>query len=360
MGTARPDPVDYMLQVAATPEAVAYKSYVLAEMALTAGVSVVDVGCGPATDLQGAADLVAPGGVVVGLDFDRRMLTAAARRASSGVALLAGDAHSLPLRSKCIDRIRTDRALQHMRDPRSVLQEFRRVLTPGGIAVLAEPDWRTLAVDGGPQDIANRFVDYTCEQVVLNATVGRGVARLGQAAGFLVSNVVAFPTVFRDFAQADRIFGLARNAHAAAEAGYLTKDQAAEWLADLFRGPVSAAVTLFVTTLVLRRGGPNVLSGPPAAGPPGFGIPTSGPLTVEGRIERASGVGSRLARARQGGNVRPSGAGGRPRDSGRNVPGECCVPAGAAQGGFVPVAPASSGDLRGKAGTWWQREVTGR
>jgi len=94
-------------------------------------------------------------------------------------------------------------------------------------------------------------VHYTREQIVRNATVGRELARLGQDAGLLVSNVVAFPTVLRDFAQADRIFGLTRNAHAATEAAYLIKNQADEWLAHLVRGPVLAAVTLFITTLVV-------------------------------------------------------------------------------------------------------------
>ncbi|MHB2023522.1 MAG: hypothetical protein ACYCO3_09375 [Mycobacteriales bacterium] len=36
------------------------------------------------------------------------------------------------------------------------------------------------------------------------------------------------------------------------------------------------------------------------AGPPAFGLPTSSPLTVEGRIERAAGVGRRLSRIRRG------------------------------------------------------------
>lgn len=253
MQITRPDPVDYMLQVARMPAAVAYKSHVLSEMALAAGVKVVDVGCGPATDLRQTADLVAPDGLVVGLDFDARMLAAALKRASSGMALVAGDSHSLPLRSQCIDRIRTDRALQHMNEPGWVLQEFHRVLTPGGIAVLAEPDWRTLVIDGGRRDVASRFVDYTCEQVVRNATVGREVARIGQDAGFLVSNVVAFPAVLRDLDQADKIFGFTRNAYAASEAGYMSKPQAREWLADLQHGPVLAAVTLFVTTLTVSR-----------------------------------------------------------------------------------------------------------
>lgn len=250
MQTVRPDPVEYMLQVARMPAAVAYKAHVLSEMSLAPGVRVVDVGCGPGADLLDPAALVAPGGLVVGLDVDPQMLAAAAGRTSSGVALVAGDAHSIPLTSRCIDRIRTDRSLQHMRDPRLVLQEFRRVLVPGRIAVLAEPDWRTLVIDGGRPDIASRFVDYTCEQVVHNATVGREVARLGRDAGFLVSNVVAFPTVLRDFEQADKLLGFTRNAHAAAAAGYLTEDQADDWLEDLHRGPFLTAVTLFVTTLV--------------------------------------------------------------------------------------------------------------
>jgi SAM-dependent methyltransferase len=238
-----------MLQVARTPAAVAYKRHVLAEMQLGAGLTVVDVGCGPGTDLQDAADLV-PSGLVVGLDLDQRMLAAVPR--STGAAPVAGDAHRLPFATGSIDRLRTDRALQHVRNPAHVLQEFHRVLRPGGIAVLAEPDWRSLVIDGGRTDVANRFVDYTCERVVRNASVGSEAARLGQSLGFTASNVVAFPAVLRDMTHADKVFGLTRNAVAAASAGYLTRDAADEWLADLARGPVLVAVTLFVTTLVVR------------------------------------------------------------------------------------------------------------
>lgn len=251
MDATRPNPVDYMLRVAGTPAAAAYKQHVLAEMRLAPGGRAVDVGCGPATDLQDVADLVAPDGVVVGLDFDRRMLAAAAHRSAGGAALVAGDAHTLPLASGSINRLRTDRAFQHVNDPRLVLQEFHRVLAPGGVAVLAEPDWGTLVIDGGSPEVGKRFVDYTCERVVRNATVGREIGRLGQSAGFGVRKIVAFPTVLRDFEEADHIFGLTRNAHAATRAGYLAEDEADEWLADLLRGPILAAVTLFVTTLVV-------------------------------------------------------------------------------------------------------------
>lgn len=249
---ARPDPVAYMSEVARTPAAVAYKSHVLSQLSLAPGLRAVDVGCGPGTDLLQAAELVAPGGLVVGLDVDRGMLDAAAA-AGSGARLLAADAHALPLAAGSVDRLRADRALQHLEAPSVALEEFLRVLVPGGIAVLAEPDWRTLVIDGGREEVSRRFVDYTCEQVVRNATVGRELARLGEDAGFTPTGVTGFSTVMRDFPQADRIFGLTRNARAATRAGYLSSDQADEWLDRLSRGPVLAAVTLFVTTLVAPR-----------------------------------------------------------------------------------------------------------
>jgi len=79
--------------------------------------------------------------------------------------------------------------------------------------------------------------------------IGRQVARLGVEAGLVTRNVIAFPALLRDFATADKIFGLTRNALAAVESGYLGREEAETWIADLATGVVLAAVTLFVTTL---------------------------------------------------------------------------------------------------------------
>jgi ubiquinone/menaquinone biosynthesis C-methylase UbiE len=108
--TARPDPVDYMLQVARTPSAIAYKAHVLAELDLSPGMVLVDVGCGPGTDLRAMAQRAAPTGLVLGLDRDRQMLGAATVRLSRVASLAAADAHRLPLTSGVVDRLRTDRS----------------------------------------------------------------------------------------------------------------------------------------------------------------------------------------------------------------------------------------------------------
>jgi len=247
---AGPDPVEYMLQVARTPSATVYKTHVLAELELSSEIVVVDVGCGPGTDLKAMAERTTPRGLAVGLDLDSRMLMAATASVPPATSLAVADAHRMPFTSASVDRLRTDRSLQHMRDPMRVLAEFARVLRPGGIAVIAEPDWATLVIDTARGDVSRRFVDYTCGEVVRNAHIGRQVARLGADAGLVTRNVVAFPAVLRDFVTADKIFGLTRNALAAVESEYLSSEEAKAWIADLSTGPILAAVTLFVTTLI--------------------------------------------------------------------------------------------------------------
>lgn len=249
-GTSRPDPVHYMAEVAATVSGVAYKRLVLAHLELDAGHRVLDVGCGPGTDLLSMSERVGGDGVVIGVDHDQRMLVAARNRTAADrrTAVAAGDAHALPLRSDSVDRARTDRALQHVADPARAIAELRRVLRPGGLAVVAEPDWGTLAIDAPDAAAGHAFVEFTCAEVVRNSLLGRQVARLAAGAGFEIRDVAAVTTVFRDFATADKILGLRRNAVSATDRGYLTAEQAGAWLASLEAGPMLGGVTMFVTT----------------------------------------------------------------------------------------------------------------
>ena len=80
---------------------------------------MLDIGCGPGTDLGRLAGAVAPGGSVIGVDRDPSMLAEAGRRhaGTAGVEVWAGDIHDLPFASASADRARVDRLLQHVRDP---------------------------------------------------------------------------------------------------------------------------------------------------------------------------------------------------------------------------------------------------
>ncbi|GAA2294371.1 methyltransferase domain-containing protein [Streptomyces violaceusniger] len=246
--TTRPASADYLTRFAASDAGRDYKGRMLDALDLRAGLAVLDAGCGPGADLPALAAAVAPGGTVIGIDRDQEMLDAAAARGAAHpcVELRRGDVHALPLDDAAVDRARTDRVLQWVDDPARALAEFHRVLRPGGRLVMAEPDWDTLAVDHPDPALSRAYTRHITERVIRNATIGRELARLATGAGFRVPEVIPATQVFRDVRAADRTFGFERTTRRAVEAGYLTEDQAAEWLHHLAHGPFFASATLYL------------------------------------------------------------------------------------------------------------------
>jgi ubiquinone/menaquinone biosynthesis C-methylase UbiE len=152
-----------------------------------------------------------------------------------------GDIHQLPLPDNRVDRVRVDRVLQHVLDPVTAIAQVRRVLRPGGVVGVAEPDWDTLAVADEDVDTSRRFARFLAGRV-RNATIGRELVRLCVNAGLHVWSVEPLAVLFRDFAAADQILGLRRNT---------ARDVIAEapveaWLKRLTHGPVVAGFTVYL------------------------------------------------------------------------------------------------------------------
>ncbi|MEU5780991.1 methyltransferase domain-containing protein [Micromonospora lupini] len=243
------DQIAYLDTAAATAVGRDYKERVVDALDLRPGHAVVDIGCGPGTDLGRLADAVRAGGLVVGVDRDARMLAEAARRLADRpeIDLRAGDAHALPLDDTSMDRARIDRVLMHVADPATVLTEVRRVLRPDGVLAMAEPDWDTLAVADEDVRTSRRIARFVAGRV-RNPTIGRELVRLSTRAGLRVRSVEAIAVVFRDFDTADRILGLERNSARAVAAGELTEADTQPWLRRLAAGPLVAGFTLYLVT----------------------------------------------------------------------------------------------------------------
>ncbi|MFE0426252.1 methyltransferase domain-containing protein [Streptomyces sp. NPDC058953] len=246
--TVPPDEIHYLDRVAAGAGR-SYKHVARHELRARAGHTVLDLGCGPGTDLESLARQVGPGGSVIGIDASREMVERAGERtaAEENVEVRVGDVHRLPLPDAGADRARTDRVLQHVEDPAAVLAEVRRVLRPGGRLVMAEPDWDSLAVDHPDLETARAYTRHITDRIVRNGILGRQLPRLARAAGFDVPTVTPVTSVFRDVRAADDVFGLHRNTERAIAAGYLSREQGDAWLGTLASdGPFFASVTLYV------------------------------------------------------------------------------------------------------------------
>lgn len=245
LGVPSPDKVAYMHDVAAA--AADYKRQLLDLLELAPGLSVLDLGCGPGADLAAMAEAVTTSGRIVGVDIDPKMVEAASTRLADHphVEVRLGDGHGLPFEDATFDRARTDRALQHVADPSTVLSELRRVLKPGGLLRIGEPDWDSLVIDGD-LEMNRAFNRFTCSTMVRNATIGRQLARLARAAGFEVEAVHTAAPTFHDFAVADNIFAFTRNTERAIRAGAIDRADGERWLAELRNSDFFAAPLMFL------------------------------------------------------------------------------------------------------------------
>lgn len=241
-------PADYLMRLAASDIGKAYKEFAVRELAIGSGDVVLDLGCGPGADLTRFAAAVGRDGRVIGLDSDPVALRGASDLTSGllQVEVVEADIHALGLPDASVDRVHTDRVLQHVADPAAVLAETRRVLRPGGRAVFAEPDWDTLIIDYQDLSVARAYTRFVTDRIVRNASIGRQLVRLATLAGYDVADVTPITAVWRNLQAADRFLGLKRVTDRAVAAGYLTALSAGKFLDHLARQPFFASTTLFI------------------------------------------------------------------------------------------------------------------
>ena len=116
------------------PQIVLEEEAVLREVDCQPGTAVLDAGCGTG---RYSGRFQALGGEVVGLDFSPAMLARARARYPS-LSLVLGDlGQTLPFRSRCFDRVNCAQTLKHLASLGSPMQEFARVLKPGGRLVFS-------------------------------------------------------------------------------------------------------------------------------------------------------------------------------------------------------------------------------
>ncbi|MCI0142438.1 MULTISPECIES: methyltransferase domain-containing protein [Arthrobacter] len=115
---------------------------------LTAGTSVLDVGCGPGSITCDFAELVAPA-KVVGLDRSAEIVaqaaTLAAERGVENVEFVTGNIYDLDFEDETFDLVHAHQVLQHLTDPVAALREMRRVAKPGAIVAVRDADFHGMS-----------------------------------------------------------------------------------------------------------------------------------------------------------------------------------------------------------------------
>lgn len=235
-GSAAPERfLNYLDGVSALPVFRAYKSRTFDLLRLSGGDMVLDAGCGLGDDARALAERVGSTGKVVGVD-QSEFLIGEARRRTAGrnlpLEFETGDCQHLRFPAASFDACRSDRAFQHVANPLDGLAELVRVAKPGGRVVVSEPDWGTLAVDGGPKEAARPILDFYVD-TLRNGWIGRQLPFMFREAGLIEIEIHSDIMEFRDLAAAETVFGIQGAAVRAHEAGATTLEQASTWIERL-------------------------------------------------------------------------------------------------------------------------------
>jgi ubiquinone/menaquinone biosynthesis C-methylase UbiE len=165
---------------------------------LSAGMSLLDVGCGPGTITVGLAAAVSPG-PVLGIDRNPEVLQKAVAGGRHGESInlrfALGDTTSLPCADESFDAVFIHALLQHLPDPSQAVGEAARVLRPRGVIGIRDADYDgSLIFPQDPRILRSLHVMTELrERRGTSPRVGKQLRSLLVAAGFeeVVGSAVA-------------------------------------------------------------------------------------------------------------------------------------------------------------------------
>ncbi len=215
------------------------------------GRTVLDVGCGFGLETFRIAAIAGPGRVS-GIDRSADFVADAQRRArAAGLAIdfRAGDAEALPYADASFDCVRAERLLIYLKDVERAVREMRRVARPGGGLAWIEPDFSTTTVNLPDRDVVRRALAHEADTAVVQSWLPGPLdgllADIGLGGIARATRVCVFP---QDLGRT-YFSGVGRHA---AEAGAITADELAAWLAGIAglsaRGRLFGTVGYFLFT----------------------------------------------------------------------------------------------------------------
>ena len=111
---------------------------------LSAGMSILDCGCGPGAITLGLAEAVSPS-LAVGIDIEPTMIDRATALASSSsvdnIEFHVANIYDIPFADDRFDVVFSSSVTEHLSDPVRALREIRRVTRTGGLAAVIRTDW---------------------------------------------------------------------------------------------------------------------------------------------------------------------------------------------------------------------------
>jgi SAM-dependent methyltransferase len=228
----------------------------MSRLEIGSGSAILDAGCGLGEVAIELSRRVAPGGWVAGIDASEAMIERARAAAGSEgirVDFSVGSITALPFPDATFDVARSERVFQHLdaTEREAAAAELLRVVKPGGVVQLIDPNHRQWAVAATDRDMARLVTEYvgtrgrTPEAGLLNG----GLLR---AAGAVRVDVAGLLVAFDSVAAWSESLGLEGWIEGLIEARTVSPERAEAFFDDLARrerdGVFSAVGVTYIAT----------------------------------------------------------------------------------------------------------------
>lgn len=231
-----------------------YKQRCRVLLDLHPGQQVLDAGAGTGEDAQEMAKLVEPFGQVMGLDVSQIMIEEARLRVQDPtlpVRFVQGDLHHVPFANETFDRCFASRTFQHLADPKLALAELVRVIKPGGLLVIVEPDHETRVIDTPYPDITRRFLRFRNDGM-RQPDIGHRLYALFKDAGLIEVQVEPLTQVTTDYETVRAVARLMEGMRLAQQFGVVTAVEAERWILYLEEAIRTEHFFMSMTSFITR------------------------------------------------------------------------------------------------------------
>lgn len=201
------------------------KTSILEHLNVREGGRYLEVGCGTGADSIAARDRGPC--CVVGTDGSHAMVQEARRRGLY-TALVAA-AESLPLADGAFEGCWAERVSQHLAAPDAALQEMMRVLKPGGMIIVTDPDYGTHTTSFPDINLADRVLRFHSEVGLRNGTQAHRMAQMFRDAGLTDVAVEQRTLNVTDPEACDNVLGLRSWARSAMQHGWFANEEVERW-----------------------------------------------------------------------------------------------------------------------------------
>ncbi|WP_214073820.1 methyltransferase domain-containing protein [Mucilaginibacter sp. dw_454] len=218
--------------------------------------TIIDLGCGAGKDVIELAKIVGNDTKVIGIDHDPVMLEQGKTDAKDlpNVAFILSEAYPLQFGSETIAGLRTERVVQHLKEPQKVINEIARILKPGSPFVIIETDWHSLSFYTPFADTQQKINAYLTNQKVNNGFAARKLTNYLKQSNFKDIKFEIHPFILGTLEEANQYLWVQKMAQETAEKGFITTQEYEEFYNALQQadtgGYFACSINLVVATCI--------------------------------------------------------------------------------------------------------------